>query len=505
MDELSTKNIKESVNLKFFDKLMDLSVILITIFSGILTLSQCFDNNFWGDEAYTILMVNSAKNLKEVAMCDLSNPPIMFLALKMVTVLFGQNYFAYHLASAIPSLILLLFSVCCVKKEFGRTTSFIFTLFLTITVTARTYAVEVRMYAWASMLFVLCFYEGYKLLKTKGKVVLHWVLFCIFGLGASYTHYFTFASTILLYCFVFLGLILQDRKNFRYCLGCAVVSLVAYLPWLSIFFTAVADASAAKSWIQNIYPIKDGFCYIFQNPLVVVIFGIFLITSFVYSYGSVAMIKERNFSIKKVFFNFAKNEDSIMWMVLSVCFTAFFLLVFEVIYGLFKQPIFVDRYIYPVAVAMWLAFAMLVGNVKNYAIKRYTAIGVVFALCMLYANDFVDVMTKYYERNQQTQAVVDMIEEAKLEGNVYLYTDVNHYLWTVFDYYFPEIPYESVNLEQGYKISDTAANTVFLFMSEKMEDVKLDYYGEVTGMDLEFLYETLFAEARTYLYKAKMK
>ena len=84
-----------------------------------------------------------------------------------------------------------------------------------MTSTGRIYSVEVRMYAWAAFFVVICFYEGYRILVTRGTKLKNWVVFCVGGIGAAYSHYFAFAGIIILYFFVFLRLVIYNKKNIR--------------------------------------------------------------------------------------------------------------------------------------------------------------------------------------------------------------------------------------------------------------------------------------------------
>lgn len=75
---------------------------------------------FLGDESYTILMVNGAKTFIDVATCDIANHPFFFLIFKLFTLILGKKYWVYHFVSAFPTILLLLFSVTCVRKNFGN-------------------------------------------------------------------------------------------------------------------------------------------------------------------------------------------------------------------------------------------------------------------------------------------------------------------------------------------------------------------------------------------------
>ena len=65
MSEAILTRLKHLLNkcLDFFDKY---SIYGIALVGMIITIFRCIDNNFWGDESYTILKVMQAESLKEV-------------------------------------------------------------------------------------------------------------------------------------------------------------------------------------------------------------------------------------------------------------------------------------------------------------------------------------------------------------------------------------------------------------------------------------------------------
>ena len=137
----------------------------------ILALIQCFDNNFWGDECAAIhCAVYSNSFLEAIRLDARTIAPFYYTFLRALTLVLGKYPFVYHLTSAIPAIILLIFSMVFLKKKFGAGTSCIFSLMMIMTDIGRTYAVEVRMYEWAALFVTFCLYEGYQL--SRGGVFL---------------------------------------------------------------------------------------------------------------------------------------------------------------------------------------------------------------------------------------------------------------------------------------------------------------------------------------------
>lgn len=475
--------------------------VLLAVISGIITIFQCIDNNFWGDESYTILMVNGARNFKEVATCDLANPPFFFLILKLLTVLLGETYWVYHLVSALPTILLLIFSATCIKDKFGSGASCIFTLFMTMTSTGRSYAVEVRMYAWASMFMVFCFYEGYMLLETRGKKILNWIFFCIAGLGASYSHYFAFASVILLYFFVLIRLFIADRKNYFKCIMAIGTLVLGYLPWITIFISAVSQISNSF-WIASTVSIREGFLYIFEIKLILYIYVFTIIVSAIHIYRIIYLERKENSKWEIFFCSGRKADDGVVWMGLSGIFTALIIFAFEITYGTIISPVFVARYIYPLAVAIWLSFAMLIGSIGNKGLKRIFSLILIIIMIVSYGNSFILQIRDYYRQNKSTLETINIVKDFAEYKNIRILTDNTHYMWTVFRYYFPGIQYGWLDegLEYDF-LKEDAADIVLVFANEEINE---RLYEQNIGGKSEFIQESFFADSHYFLYKISL-
>lgn len=484
------------------NKMISVLPIILAVISVSITLFQCNDNNFWGDESYTILMANNAKTFLDVATCDLANPPLFFLIFKLFTLVFGEKYWVYHLVSAVPTILLIVLSITGIKKNLGNVTSCIFILFLTMTSTGRAYSVEVRMYSWAAFFVTLCFYEGYNLIKNKGRNIYNWILFCIGGIGAAYVHYFAFAGVILLYLFVFLKLIMIDKKNIWKCSLAIFASTIAYLPWITIFISAVAQITA-DFWISNTVSIKDGFKYIFESKIILILYIILLgsnVVMYIYKFISKTHGKLRMVCDKAI-----KYDDDIVWMSMSIFLTAIIIFIFEITYGKLFGAVFVCRYIYPVAVAIWLSFAMLVGNLTQDKFKNPVTILIFILILVAYTAGFLYQIKDYNERNKETTETIEIVNDYIANKKIFILTENTHYIWTVLKQYFPHTNYAWIDKETKYDFSNMDIDTVLLFMNAELSEEELETYEKNIGMKLQYVKNSVFADSYYYLYVAKFE
>lgn len=470
----------------------------LAIVSACITLFQCADNNFWGDESYTILMVNGAKSFIDVATCDIANPPFFFLIFRLFTLILGKKYWVYHFVSAFPTILLLLFSVTCVRKSFGNAPASIFILFLTMTSTGRIYSVEVRMYAWAAFFVVICFYEGYRILVTRGTKLKNWVVFCVGGIGAAYSHYFAFAGIIILYFFVFLRLVIYNKKNIWKCIVAIVVSIIGYLPWITVFVSAVTQITG-DFWISSTVSIKEGFEYIFDSSIVLWFYILLLISFLVYI--SISVRKEKG-KIRIIFGKKHTLDDDAIWMSFSICGAAIIILIFEIVYGHVFSPVFVTRYIYPVGVAVWLSVAMLIGGIPKKSIKKIAILLLSCLILISYGSKFVLQIKDTYEKNKETVETIEIVNGYIKNNKVFILTDNTHYIWTVLKQYFPSEEYGWIDKETKYNFSKDDTDIVLLFLNEELGQEDLLVYEENIGMKMKLIQNSSFADSYYYLYMA---
>lgn len=95
----------------------------LAIVSACITLFQCADNNFWGDESYTILMVNGAKSFIDVATCDIANPPFFFLIFKLFTLILGKKILGISFCFCTSNNIVTFVQCYMCKEELWKCTS----------------------------------------------------------------------------------------------------------------------------------------------------------------------------------------------------------------------------------------------------------------------------------------------------------------------------------------------------------------------------------------------
>ena len=107
----------------------------------ILNAIRIFDNNFWGDEAFSIALshMNFIDMLKATA-TDV-HPPLYYAILQIGFRLLGNHGFVYHLVSLIPYLIVIVFAMTKIAQKADPFASMLFITFASILDTSVIYNV----------------------------------------------------------------------------------------------------------------------------------------------------------------------------------------------------------------------------------------------------------------------------------------------------------------------------------------------------------------------------
>lgn len=236
----------------------------------ILNFIRIFDNNFWGDEAFTIgLIKNPIAKIVTGTASDV-HPPLYYFIVRLAYVIFGNRGWVFHLVSLIPCFIILFLSLTVFWKQFGKEFSAILITLSCLSENAVVFNVEVRMYSWGSLFLLLSFYELYCILQIDNRR--NYLLFALFSLAAAYTHYYCLIA-VAFYYIVLLYLVFKRKYlNMRKVILCCTATVLGYLPWLVILVKSIKRVKDSY-WINDIPTIKECVEYLFSNHFQPVVWG----------------------------------------------------------------------------------------------------------------------------------------------------------------------------------------------------------------------------------------
>ena len=361
---------------------------------------------FKGDEFYTQATVNfPLKYLLSITINDV-HPPLYYLMLKAFTAMLApfmmDPVHVMKVFSTIPYVIILIISATRIRKEYGWLTAGVLCFALGVMSDFPIYYVVVRMYSWA-VLFLFLTFLCYRNVLNKPDTQ-SWVLFTLFSLLGSYTHYFVAISTILLYLILLAHIYKNNRDEVRRWLISAACCIIAYLPWVWILLGQMKR-------VHDTFWIKTPTSATFIRYLLYFATNEKSLTAVLMAVAALAMI----FFIYLLFKNYMKGDDDNNYVLTSFVLYFATIIVGTVISLTFK-PILLGLYLLPVIALLWFGFAILIGKLTDY---RLIIISLIFII-LLGGASFgytAEKTSEYYTTGTHHMDVFDEINE---KGNTVL-------------------------------------------------------------------------------------
>lgn len=365
-----------------------IGILFFAVSMGMLGMSVyfCFSSDIWYDELFTMgLADQSLSKLVSITARDV-HPPFYYLIVKLFLTGTGESGFAIRtaiakLVSCLPFFICILFSMSRIRKKFGFLTAGLFCFLLISMPQMAEYTVEIRMYGFALLFITIGIVSAYELMdeQTWGR----WTALTVCALLACYTHYFACVAACLIYLYLLIGICYQKKwkKMLKPYLISSLLCIVCYLPWLLMAVIKQVGRVRENYWIQPVSFRTLGGCvkFIFKpsfnsEKINTVLAAVFF---FIYAAVLVAAISAR---IKK------KREEMQHTFFAAGCIGILAgLIFFGMIASIIIKPVFVYRYMLPAMGAFWLAFAILLSEMKE---KKAVLIPVLLFLAMIGIRNF---------------------------------------------------------------------------------------------------------------------
>lgn len=435
----------------------------------VLMLLCAFDNTFWGDEAFSILLIpNSIPDIIVRTSKDV-HPPLYYLILKFFVTFLGAHGWVYHFASIVPAVLGLVFAMTKIRRRFGFKTALLFSLLSVLSKPALTYNVEVRMYSWANLFVLLTFWYGFELLSRRTKS--DWVCFVLSGLCAAYTHYYALIAVAFIYLGVFAVLIYRNVRSWKSCLLCGVVTVIGYLPWLGILLTTFRRTST-NWWATDIPTVKQSLEFLFGNDQLgqflfwigVLSLAIYLLLSLV----KISVDRSSDSTVISVSNPKSSSERSTLnaWLIIGLAAILGTFFTGEAVSHLIR-PLFRVRYLYCVNGILWMLLVILFIKIFS---KRWLSIVLACVILVLGLQSWGDTYQRYMLYDKNTTSTLQYMQE-NADSDDLLLSNMEHFTWTILDYYFPHMQNASFSIDA---LKDSDANTVWLLLSSKLDDATID-------------------------------
>lgn len=304
------------------------------------------------DEFFTMTVVNfPVSEILHITTGDY-NPPLYYLisklAVKILTV-FGINYLSIlKLVSILPYLIILIISAVKLRNEYGWFTSGLFALSIGVMGSFFIYFITARMFSWA-MLFLVLAFISFKDIITKDDMK-SWILFTLFAILGSYTHYYAAISAAILYLLLLYHCLSNSEKGIKMWAISIGIAIISYLPWsLSLFHQM--QAISTSSWFA---PVDLG--------LIFSTFGCFASNGDVFFSIIAAVIL---IIIGSIYYRQCDSSDEDRFYILSGIIVFILTILIGIILSLILKPMLHIRFLIPACAVLWLAISIMVNKINR--------------------------------------------------------------------------------------------------------------------------------------------
>ncbi len=459
---------------------------------------RIFDNNFWGDAAFTAnLVVNTVPDIIKITAADV-HPPLYYLFVKAGYVLFGNQGWIFHFVSLIPLGIIIIFTLTSIWENMGKETAFILLTFIGLSPNAVKFNIEVRMYSWAALFILLTFYYLYRILSEEKWR--YYVFFCLFSLAAAYTHYYCLLAVSFFYVFLFFVALYKKRLSIKKVLTISICILVMYFPWLIILLEAMLKR-VGNYWIKNIPTLKSSLGYLFalhfdKAILLWLLLGLILLREMrIYE-----LERTENGKYRVLFFsNKAIESDILLWKLTGLV-SIFGTIGCALFISKNLQPFYTLRYIYPLSVVLWLILGQSLARIKW---KGIITSLLVIAILFVSVPAYVATYTNAKNANVKLQITLHATKEAMNKDDIIL-TNHYHINWTIARYYYPGKKSQLVELN---KLPELKSNTSYwLIVSGKQKMDKAFRQIQEQGFSWKLIVEDgNLGTHRVWIYKLTYK
>ncbi len=369
-------------------------VCLIRVFA------LCRGNDIWYDELFT--MEFASKPFGEMVKLTAQDvhPPLYYAIVSAGIKVLGLldrhmgTVAAAKAVSVLPFMIMFVYGITLIRKEFGWLTAGIFSFCILTMPQLPSYTVEIRMYGWAMLFVTMTALHAYLFLvkdSTQRGSVRDEILMLLSGTAGCYTHYYACIAVAALYLMMLIYEIRTlkrinksgdeirksvCRQDTAGLVILAIITATAYVPWLGELASQIGSVKKSY-WIQPLTWRSAGGCIKFlfrpdiSNGRLAAAMALVMFAIYAFS-----MLK----GLKAAREHGKDSED-------EFAFICFFVMVLLVICGFIAsaaiRPVFVYRYMMPACGLWWLAFAITAGRQgENGRAAAVKAASVVFTVVL---------------------------------------------------------------------------------------------------------------------------
>lgn len=357
------------------------------------------------DERFTIYLINLPLS-KAISLCIMDvHPPLYYIILKIPCYILSALGISYNpvivcrIVSILPYLIILLYSVTKLRKEYGWFVIGIFTFTLATMSAFFMQFLIMRMYNWGLLFLLFSFiYLKDVIYKSDGK---SWILFTLFTILGAYTHYLLLVTSVILY----LGLLIYYFLNkyhgeIKKWFASAIAVFLVYIPWILIFLSQfLKEEGKGSPVVPNLSTIIHDFTYYaLKTSAINTIAGIF----------EALAIALLILVILGIFINYYDKKDKCnSYLLIGIITPILSIIGIAVLFMLTTRTIAI-RYLVPIFSILWLTIAIYMGKIENTRLLAILLMSVVL-LAGFNVIDTASTLSDDFARGYQELDVIDEI------------------------------------------------------------------------------------------------
>ena len=285
-----------------------------------------------------------------------TNPPLYFLLVKGLSKL-ANDFAILKVFSIIPYAIVLILSTFKLRKDYGWLTAGLFALAIAaMSEFFITYSI-LRPYSWAMLFTLLSFIFFMDIITTANKT--SFILFTLFSVLASYTHYYGLITAVVLYIILLFHILTHNKDKIKYLAISMIAGIVLYAPWIPTLVKL----------LQSMNPLGD-----LTTDSIIQYFA-----HFAYS-GDTLFSIITLIILAIVLLIYLKEKDEDRTLVLYGIAAYFATVLVIILISIIIKPIMVTKGLVVASAILWLAISIMVGKMQN---KRMLLISLSFVVLLL--------------------------------------------------------------------------------------------------------------------------
>lgn len=327
--------------------------ILMLMYMLINPLTQVITNI---NEFFTLTLINFPISDILHILGGETNPPLYFLLVKGLSKL-ANDFAILKVFSIIPYAIVLILSTFKLRKDYGWLTAGLFALAIAVmSEFFITYSI-LRPYSWAMLFTLLSFIFFMDIITTANKT--SFILFTLFSVLASYTHYYGLITAVVLYIILLFHILTHNKDKIKYLAISMIAGIVLYAPWIPTLIKLLQS----------------------MNPL-----GNLTTDSIIQSFAHFAYSGDTLFSmitliiLAIVLLIYLKEKDEDRTLVLYGIAAYFATVLVIILISIIIKPIMFTKGLVVASAILWLAISIMIGKMQN---KRMLLISLSFVVLLL--------------------------------------------------------------------------------------------------------------------------